>query len=186
MERLIKRLVLGLLVLVLLANAALFAAIKITQDPAPRPLDGPRIFAASRPAVMLIQANYQVTVSTPEPTIPKASEDRLTRELIAMARAGRLSLQQAAIDQAAVNLILDNPDAYFVPGTNRINDEVDLVSSGSGFFATEDGYLITASHVVSASKDDIRALITELEKKPAAKEEKKRFSGWCGRNPGSR
>jgi S1-C subfamily serine protease len=40
-----------------------------------------------------------------------------------------------------------------------------VVSSGTGFFATEDGYLITAAHVVSASKEDIRALITELEKK---------------------
>jgi len=166
MERLIKWSVLGLLGLVLLANGALFAAIKITQDPAPRPLDGQRIFAASRPAVWLIQANYQVAVSVPEPTLPKASQDRLTQELIAMVRAGKLSLQPAAIDQAAVNLILDNPDGYFVAGTNRIKDDLALASSGSGFFATEDGYMITAAHVVSASKDDIRALITEIEKQP--------------------
>jgi len=166
MERLIKWSMLALLAVVVLANAALFAAIKITQDPAPRPLNGQRIFAASRPAVMLIQANYAVAVSIPEPTIPKASQDRLDQELIAMARAGKLVIQQAAIEQAAVNLILDNPDAYFVPGTNRIKDAMELVSSGSGFFATEDGYVITAAHVVSASKDDIRALITELEKKP--------------------
>jgi S1-C subfamily serine protease len=167
MERLITRLVLALLALVVLANAGLFAAVKITQDPAPRTLDGERIFAASRPAVMLIQANYAVTVSFPESTLPKASQDRLDQQLIAMVRAGRLSLSPAAIDQAAVNLILDNPDAYFVPGANRIKDDVSLVSSGSGFFATEDGYLVTAAHVVSASKDDIRALILDLEKKPA-------------------
>jgi S1-C subfamily serine protease len=167
MERLITRLVVALLALVVLANAALFAAVKITQDPAPRTLDGERIFAASRPAVMLIQANYAVTVSFPESTLPKASQDRLDQQLIAMVRAGRLSLSPAAIDQAAVNLILDNPDAYFVPGANRIKDDVSLVSSGSGFFATEDGYLVTAAHVVSASKDDIRALILDLEKKPA-------------------
>ncbi len=167
MERLLKWLVLGLFGLTLVANGALLAAIKITQDPAPRPLDGPRIFEASRPAVMLIQTNYKVTVSLPEPTLPKASEDRLDQQLIAMVRAGKLPLQEAAIEQAAVNLMLDNPDGYFVPGTTRINDDLSLVSSGSGFFATEDGYLITASHVVSASKDDIRALITEIEKKPA-------------------
>ncbi len=167
MERLITRLVVALLALVVLANAALFAAIKITQDPAPRSLDGQRIFTASRPAVVLIQANYAVTASFPEPTVPKSSQDRLDQQLIAMVRAGRLSLQPAAIDQAAVNLILDSPDVYFVPGANRIKDDVSLVSSGSGFFATEDGYLITAAHVVSASKEDIRALILDLEKKPA-------------------
>jgi len=167
MERLITRLVVALLALVVLANAALFAAIKITQDPAPRSLDGQRIFTASRPAVVLIQANYAVTASFPEPTVPKSSQDRLDQQLIAMVRAGRLTLQPAAIDQAAVNLILDSPDVYFVPGANRIKDDVSLVSSGSGFFATEDGYLITAAHVVSASKEDIRALILDLEKKPA-------------------
>jgi serine protease Do len=167
MGRLVTRLVLGLLVLAALANAALFAAIKFTQDPAPRPLNGQRIFDASRPAVMLIQANYAVKVSLPEPTLPKASEDRLKQELIAMVRAGKLALNDAAIDQAAVNLMLDNPDAYFVPGTTRVSDDLAVVSSGTGFFATEDGYLVTAAHVVSASKDDIRALITDLEKAPA-------------------
>lgn len=167
MERLIKWLVLTLLVLVAVANAALFAAIKITQDPAPRPLAGQRIFTASRPAVILIQANYAVSVSIPEATLPKASQDRLEQEIIALYRAGKLPLQQAAFEQAAVNLILDNPDAYFVAGTNRLNDNLSLVSSGSGFFATEDGYVITAAHVVSASKEDIRALITDVEKKPA-------------------
>lgn len=166
MGRLFKWLVLGLFGLTLLANGALLAAIKITQDPAPRPLDGTRIFAASRPAVILIQSDYKVTVSLPEPTLPKASEDRLDQQLIAMVRAGRLPLQEAAIGQAAVNLMLDNPDAYFVPGTTRLSDDLSLVSSGSGFFATEDGYVITASHVVSANKDDIRALVTDLEKKP--------------------
>lgn len=166
MGRPLKRLVFALLALVVLANAALFAAIKITQDPAPRPLDGQRIFAASRPAVTLIQADYKVSVSLPEPTLPKASEDRLDQQLLAMVRSGKLPLQAAAIDQAAVNLLLDNPDGYFVPGATRVNDDLSLVSSGSGFFATEDGYLITASHVVAASKEDIRALITEIEKKP--------------------
>src|ERR1700694_939040 len=123
MERLIKWSVCGLPGLLLLANVALFAAIKITQDPAPRPLDGQRIFAASRPAVWLIQANYQVAVSVPEPTLPKASEDRLTQELIAMVRAGKLSTQPAAIDQAAVNVLLDNPDAYFVAGAYPEKDD---------------------------------------------------------------
>lgn len=170
-ERLIRRLVLGLLVLVVLANAALFAAIKITQDPAPRALDGQRIFAASRPAVVLIQTEYAISASLPEATLPKASQDRIDQQLIAMVRAGRLSLNPSAIDQAAVNLLLDSPDAYFVPGPTRVSDNLELVSSGSGFFATEDGYLVTAAHVVSASKDDIRALITGLEKQPGHRSE---------------
>jgi S1-C subfamily serine protease len=166
MERLVRRLVLGLLILAAVANVALFGGIWLTRDPSPRPLDGSRIFAASRPAVMLVQANYQVTVSLPEVTVPQSSRDRITQQLIALVRAGRVALQDAALQQAAINLILDNPDAYVVPGSTRATDQVEIVSSGSGFFVTEDGYLVTAAHVVSTSKDDIQKQIIEVEKTP--------------------
>ncbi len=167
MERLIKRLVLGLIVLVAAANVALFAGIWITRDPATRPPDGQRIFTASRPAVVLIQANYQLTASVPEATLSAASRNRLTRELTAMVVSGRLAYTDAAIDQAALNLLLANPDAYFVAGSNRTSDDVALVTSGTGFFVTEDGYLVTASHVVSAKNADIRAEIVDLVKDPS-------------------
>jgi serine protease Do len=166
MGRLIKLSALTLLALVALANGALLAGIWLTQDPAPRPLTGERIFNASRPAVMLIQANYQVTVSLPEVTVPQASKNRIEQQLLAMVRAGRLPLQEAAIEQAAINLMLDNPDAYVVPGPTRATDEVGIVATGSGFFVTEDGYLVTAAHVVSTSKEDIRGQIIEIEKEP--------------------
>ena len=166
MERLIKRLVIGLLIFAAVANAALFAGIYLTQDPAPRALDGQRIFTASRPAVVLVQANYGLTVSVPDATLPQASKNRLTRELTALVASGRVAYNGAAIDQAAVNLLLGNPDAYFVPGGNRTSDDVGLVTSGTGFFVSEDGYLITASHVVSAKKEDIRAEIVDLAKGP--------------------
>jgi len=69
MARLIKPFVLTLLALALLANAAGFAAVWVTRDPAPRALDGQRIFTASEPAVVLIQANYDA-VSYTHLTLP--------------------------------------------------------------------------------------------------------------------
>ena len=166
MTRLITRLIFGLLVVAALVNAGLFAAIWLTQDPAPRPLDAQRIFVASRPAVVLVQANYHFTASVPEPTLPAASKNRLERELVNMVASGRVAYNQAAVDQAALNLLLGSPDAYFTPGSNRVSDDVYLVTSGTGFFVTEDGYLVTASHVVSARKDDIRAGIIDVAKDP--------------------
>src|SRR5437016_13235919 len=67
MERLVTRLVLALLALVVLANAAFVAAVQITQDPVPRSLDGHRILAASRPAVVSLQAKYGEADSVPYP-----------------------------------------------------------------------------------------------------------------------
>src|SRR5262249_62387297 len=64
------------------------------------------------------------------------------------------------------DIIASNPDAYFAPSSKRFEEDFDLFSSGTGFFVTEDGYLVTASHVVSAAKDDIKAEILDLEKQP--------------------
>ena len=164
MARWITRIVLALLVLAVVANAGLLGAVWLTQDPAPRPLTGQRIFEASRPAVMLIQANYDVTVSVPEVTVPASSQKKLEQQLIAMLDAGRLADTQAAIEQAAINLVVDHPQDYFVPGPTRATDQVALVASGSGFFVTEDGYLVTAAHVVSTDNNEIRKQIVDVEK----------------------
>ena len=166
MRRVIRFVVAGLLVVGIAANGALLAGIWFTREPAPKALTAQRIQTASRPAVVLVQANYTVSTSLPTFTIPDSKiTGVLVPKLQAMVDSGQLPYNKAAIERAAVNLILANPDAYYVPGP-RTHDQYGIVSTGSGFFVTEDGYLVTAAHVVSANKADILKETLAIAKDP--------------------
>lgn len=158
MRRVIRFVLAGLLVLGVAANGALLGGIWFTREPAPKPLTSSRIDTASRPAVVLVQANYTVSTSLPSFTIPQSRvKSVLVPKLQALVNAGKLNpYDNAAIERAAINIILANPDAYYAPGP-RTHDQFGIVGTGSGFFVTEDGYLVTAAHVVNADKADIRA-----------------------------
>jgi serine protease Do len=164
--RLARILVIALLGVVIVGDAVYGAALLLTREPAPRPLTGDRIFHASRPAIVLVQGEYKVQASVPDADLAPGKMTDIQNQLIAMVRSGRLPLDENRIDQAAFDIIADNPDAYLVPASNRTQESFELFNSGTGFFVTEDGYLVTASHVVSATKDDIKAEILDLEKQP--------------------
>ncbi|HET7466657.1 MAG TPA: serine protease [Candidatus Dormibacteraeota bacterium] len=158
MRRVIRFVLAGLLVAGIAANGALLGGIWFTREPAPKPLTASRIETASRPAVVLVQANYTVSTSLPSFTIPESKiKSVLVPKLQALVNEGKLNpYDKAAVDRAAINFILANPDAYYVPGP-RTHDTFGIVATGSGFFVTEDGYLVTAAHVVSADKADLLA-----------------------------
>jgi S1-C subfamily serine protease len=75
-------------------------------------------------------------------------------------------------DHAWDSLLINNPDAYFSVGPSYTDTWYETVS-GSGFFVTEDGYLVTAAHVVTASKDGERAGIVAATLDPAFVAEEK-------------
>lgn len=158
---------LALLGLVVLADAGYAAAVVATREPAPRPLTGDRIFHASRPAVVLVQGEYHVTASVPDAELAPGKQQDIDNQLLAMVRAGKLPLNDAKINQAAFDIMAANPDAYFRPSSTRLDDSFVLDNSGTGFFVTEDGYLVTASHVVSATNADLKAEILDIDQEPA-------------------
>lgn len=165
-RKLLRRVAIGAFVLVIVGDAALLAGIWATREPAPKALNAQRIFTASRPAVVLVQSEFEITSSVPRAVVPKAKQNVLTRQLQSMIDSGRLAYDNHAIDAAALNLIVANPDAYIEPGSDRLSDKFTLEASGSGFFVNQDGYLITAAHVVSPQKSDILPVINDIKKQP--------------------
>jgi len=166
-RKLLRRLAIGVFALVLIGDAGLLAAIWLTREPVPKPLTAERIFTASRPAVVLVQGDFDVKTSVPRPVVPKAKQDAIIQQLIGMVDSGRLADNEQALETAATNLIISHPDSYIQPGSDRLTDEFTLVSGGSGFFVTQDGYLVTAAHIVSPQKPDILAQILQIDNEPA-------------------
>ncbi|HKF78590.1 MAG TPA: S1C family serine protease [Candidatus Dormibacteraeota bacterium] len=156
----------ALLAGVLLAGALLAGA--CSPLPAPAGPSSEQVFEAVKPAVVIVETDDAVTWSVPQPMLTAAREQQLRSRLQAMVRAGQVANTQAAIGQAAVRLLVDSPDAWFARGTQRHEETDSILSLGTGFFITQDGYLLTNDHVVELPADEVRQeLLDELHRASA-------------------
>lgn len=141
----------ALLGLAIVADGTLAAAIVLTREPAPGPLTPERVATASKPAIVFIQSNYTITTSMPQPAINQSAVEQALQPRVDSGEIRNADQWQ----QAADRLVFANPDAYYANG-NTVSDTWDDWATGSGFFVTENGYVVTAAHVVTASKAEIR------------------------------
>lgn len=118
-----------------------------------------QIFEAVKPAVVLVEAAQSVSWSVPEPAIDSSKEDQLRDRLQAMVRAGTVAGSQDALKRATVQLITDDPGSWFSLGGSRYRRTDTVYMVGSGFFVTQDGYLLTNAHVVQASGEEVKRLL---------------------------
>lgn len=162
MKLAVRIVVIVLLVLAIGANGALAGGIVATREPAAKPLTPARVAMASKPAIVFIQSEYSITTSLPQWIITDATWNALYDHLIAT----RYYSSSTQLEHDAEQLILNNPGSYLSRG-NTVTDTWSEWATGSGFFVTEDGYLVTAAHVVTATKEDVRAGIVAYIKDPS-------------------
>ncbi|HEY7199459.1 MAG TPA: trypsin-like peptidase domain-containing protein [Candidatus Dormibacteraeota bacterium] len=126
------------------------------------PLD---IFEAAKPAVVMVETDNAVTWSVPQPSLTPQKEQQLRSAVVAMVRSGQVANNESAIGQASVRLLTDNPGSWFTAGGQRHQQTDSVLALGTGFFVTENGYLLTNNHVVETSADDIKQqLLDQLQR----------------------
>jgi S1-C subfamily serine protease len=155
----------GLLAVAVIANSALAAAVFVTREPDPRKLTAERVANASKPAIVFIQSEYTITTSIPRFTITDETWNQVLDSFKPQIYSGQIT-SATQWQHAAEQAIMNNPDGYFSVGIT-VSDTWDQWATGSGFFVTEDGYLVTAAHVVSATKAEVRQGIEAWTKDPA-------------------
>ena len=149
----------GVRLLAALAAAAIAASACSLSNPFARRPSPEEVFEASRPAVAMVEADDEVTWSVPTPTLTAARQQLLQSRLQAMVRSGQIGPSQAAVAQAEARLLSDDPGAWFTPSEPRHQQTDALLAIGSGFFVTEDGYLLTNAHVVQVSDATVRTML---------------------------
>src|SRR5438046_9811561 len=90
---------------------------------------------------------------------PPGPGQRLHDQLQQMSYDRTHAYDTAAINRQAMKIILSDPATYLGPADTRAKEDEQLYSSGTGFFVTESGFLVTAAHVVAPTKSD---LLTEI------------------------
>src|SRR2546429_2538094 len=113
----------------------------------------------------MVEPDNAVTWSVPQPVLTTQKEQQLRTQVVAMVRAGQVANNETAIGQASVRLLVDNPAGWFSAGGQRHQQTDSVLAVGTGFFVTENGYLLTNDHVVQTSMDDVKQqLLDQLQR----------------------
>ena len=138
----------------------LSAGTACASQTAAAPPSATELTEAARAATVLVQGDFEVTTSVPTVLPIQSRFDALNARIQQLARSGQIRTQAAA-DAYYQDQILSHPADYLQAGSERSLDHFTFEATGSGFFISSDGYLVTAAHVAAPAKDDIHKFMLD-------------------------
>jgi S1-C subfamily serine protease len=121
-----------------------------------------RLADIARPAMALVQVDYDATITAPKLAVAKDKDQQIIDILVRQVQAGKLSpTDNDAINAAYERELMSHPAKYFSPSAKeKISENDHIQVMGSGFVASREGYIATSAHVVATPDDSIKKDLT--------------------------
>jgi len=112
-------------------------------------------YAATSPGVVMVQTVFSATVSVNQVEMNEKRFRQLVDSVKRLDTSGTMLSAEEKLDMV-VKALYNNPFRYF-SGTNRyFRQQHKILSTGTGFFITGDGYIVTNCHVIDRDSAFIR------------------------------
>ena len=116
-------------------------------------------YAASSPAVAMVQTVFSATVYVNKVEMNQRSFNLLVDSVQKLDTTGTMFSAEEKLD-IVVKALYNNPFRFFSATTQYFRQKHRILSSGTGFFITGDGYLLTNAHIIDRDSAFIRRKFT--------------------------
>ena len=116
-------------------------------------------YASNSPAVVMVQTVFSATVYVNKVEINESRFNLLVDSVKKLDTTGTMFSAEEKLD-IVVKALYNNPFRFFSATTEYFRQKHRILSSGTGFFITGDGYLITNAHIIDRDSAFIRRKFT--------------------------
>ena len=116
-------------------------------------------YAANSPAVAMVQTVFSATVYVNKVEMNERRFNLLVDSIKRLDTTGTMFSAEEKLD-IVVKSLYNNPFRFFSATTQYFRQKHRILSSGTGFFVTGDGYLVTNAHIIDRDSAFIRRKFT--------------------------